>query len=104
MVIGIYGPAFYDSSRPCSVVCIHGSEKEHLDEVTQEEQELHIIWDEEISVTSSGDVEEITYEDLVERNMIIPSPYEYNDKECLNPFSTIIEDGTTPYFTDSCYM
>ena len=36
--------------------------------------------------------------------MIIPSPYEDNDIEQLNPFATIIEDGTTPDFADSSYM
>ena len=36
--------------------------------------------------------------------MSISSPYDANDEEWLNPFSTIIEDGTTPYFVDSCYM
>ena len=36
--------------------------------------------------------------------MIIPSLYEANDEEWLNHFSTIIEDGTTLDFADSCYM
>ena len=36
--------------------------------------------------------------------MIIPSPYEANHEEWLNPFATIIEYGTTPDFADSCYM
>ena len=36
--------------------------------------------------------------------MIIPSPYEANAKDWLNPFATIIEDGTTPDFADSFYM
>ena len=36
--------------------------------------------------------------------MITPSSYEVNEKEWLKPFSTIIEDETTLYFADSCYM
>ena len=36
--------------------------------------------------------------------MIVHSPYEVNDEEYLNPFSTIIEDETSPDFADSCYM
>ena len=50
------------------------------------------------------DVEDISYEDPIERDMSIPSPYEANGAKWLNPFSTIIEDGTTPDFADSCYM
>ena len=70
------GPPLYDSSRLGSVVSIYLSEKEHLDEVTQEEAKLDTILDEELLVTFSRDVEDITYEDPVERDMIIPSPYE----------------------------
>ena len=44
------------------------------------------------------------YEDPVERDMIIHSPYEANDEEWLNPFATIIEYGIAPDFVDSCYM
>ena len=36
--------------------------------------------------------------------MIIPSTYEANHEEWLNPFVTVIEDGRTPDFADSCYM
>ena len=36
--------------------------------------------------------------------MFNPFPYEDNDEEWLNHFSTIFEDGTTPDFEDSCYM
>ena len=36
--------------------------------------------------------------------MIIPSPYELNGEEWINPFATIIEGGTPPDFVDSCYM
>ena len=98
------GPPFYDSSRLGSIFSICCSEKEQLDEVTQEEPKLDTIWDKELSVTSNRDVEDITHEDHVERDMIIPSPYEANDEEWLNSFATIIEDGTTPYFVDSCYV
>ena len=38
------------------------------------------------------------------KEMIIPSPYEANDEEWLNPFSTMIEDGTSPDFADSYHM
>ena len=37
-------------------------------------------------------------------DIITPSPYEANDEEWLNPFSTIIEYGTTTDFANSCYM
>ena len=36
--------------------------------------------------------------------MAIPSPYEANDEEWLNPFATIIEDETSSDFADSCHM
>ena len=36
--------------------------------------------------------------------MAIPSPYEANGEEWLNPFATIMEDETSPNFADSCYM
>ena len=36
--------------------------------------------------------------------MIIPSPYEANDEEWLNPFATIIGDETSLDFADSCHM
>ena len=98
------GPPFYDSLRPGSIISIRCREKEQLDEVTQEDPELETMWDEELSITSSRDVEDITYEDLVEKYMIIPSPYEANDEEWINPFFAIIEDGTTLEFADSCYM
>ena len=40
----------------------------------------------------------------MEQDMIVNSPYEANDEEWLNPFATIIEDETSPYFANSCYM
>ena len=43
----------------------------------------------------------MTYEDPGERDMIITSPYDANDKEWLNPFSTIIEEETSPGIADS---
>ena len=86
------------------IFSIYCSEKEKLDEVTQEEPKLDTIWDKELSVTSSKDVEDVTYEYPIERDMIITSPYEANDEEWLTPFATIIEDGTTPEFANSCYM
>ena len=97
-------PPLYDSLRPGRIVSICYGEEEKLGEVTQEEPEIDIIWDEELLVTSSKDVEDVTYEDPIERDMMIPSPYEANDEEWLNPFSTIIQYGTTPDFTDSCYI
>ena len=50
------------------------------------------------------DVEDIAYEDPIERDMSNPSPYEANGEQWLNPFSTIIEDGTTPDFANNCDM
>ena len=97
-------PPSYDSSTPSSIISIHCSEKEQLDEVTQVEPEFNSIWDEELLVTSSRDIGDITYEDPIERDMTILSPYEANDEKWLNPFSAIIEGGTTPDFVDSCYM
>ena len=44
------------------------------------------------------------YEDPVERDMIVPSPYKANDEEWINPFATIIEDETSPDLTDNCHM
>ena len=75
------GPPLYDSLRPASLVSICWGEKDELDEVNHEEKEPDNIWDEELSVTSSKDVEDVTYEDPIERDMIIPSPYEANDEE-----------------------
>ena len=88
------GPPFYDSLISSNIISICCSKEEHLDEVTQVEQELNTIWDEELLVTSSKDVEDITYEDLVEAN----------DEQWLNPFATIIEDETSSDFADSCHM
>ena len=73
------GPLFYDSQRPCSIVSIRCSKEEQLDELTQVEPKFNTIWDKELSITSSRDIENTTYEDLVERDMIIPSPYEANE-------------------------
>ena len=44
------------------------------------------------------------YEDPVEQDMIVHSPYEVNGEECINPFATIIEDETSPNFDDICHM
>ena len=98
------GPPLYNSLIPGSIVSIRCIKEEQLDEVTQEEPELDTIWDQELLVTYNMDVEYITYEDSVEIDMIIPSPYEANDEEWLNPFSTIIEDGAAPNFANSFYM
>ena len=45
---------------------------QHIDEVTHVEPEFDTIWDEELLVTSNRDVEDITYEYPVGRDMIIP--------------------------------
>ena len=74
------GPPFYDSSSPGSIPSIRCNEKEQLDEVTQVEPELDTVWDEELSVTLSRDDEDMIYEDPVERDMIVHSPYEANDE------------------------
>ena len=42
------GPPTYDSSTAGSIVSIRCNEKEHRDEVTQEELGLDTIWDEEL--------------------------------------------------------
>ena len=89
------GPPLYDSSIPSRIVSICCNKEEQLDEVTQEDPELDNVWDEELSVTSNMDVEDITYEDPTEIDTIARSPYEANGKEWLNPFSTIIEYGTS---------
>ena len=44
------------------------------------------------------------YEDHVDRDLIIPSPYDANDEEWLNPFATIIEYETLLDVTDGCHM
>ena len=44
------------------------------------------------------------YEDPVEQDMIVHSPYEANDEEWLNPFATINEDEASLDFAYSCYM
>ena len=98
------GPPLYDSSRLGSIISMCCSEEDKIYEVTQEEPELVTIWDEELSVTSSRDVEDITYQDPVEMDMIITFPYEVNEEEWLNHFSTMIEDGTTLDFASSFYM
>ena len=96
------GPPLYDSLRPGSIISISCCKKEQLDEVTQVESEFNTIWDEELSITSSRDIEDMTYEDPVERYMIIPSPCD--DEEWLNPFATIIEEETSLDIADNCDM
>ena len=98
------GPPFYDSLRPGSIISIRCREKEQLDEVTQVEPKFDARWDEEILVTLSKDDEDMIYEDPVEQDMIVHSPYEANDEEWLNPFATIIEDETLPDLADSCHI
>ena len=97
------GPPLYDSSRPGSIVSKLCSDKEQLDEVNQIESEFDIVWDEELSITSSRDIEDMIYEDPIERGMIIPSPYDANDEEWLNPFSSIVEKAP-PDVIDGCHM
>ena len=44
------------------------------------------------------------YEDPVERDMIIPSPYDANDEEWLNPSATIVEEEAPPNVTNGFHM
>ena len=67
-------PPFYDSSTPSSMVSICCSKEENIYEVTHVEPEFDTIWDEELSITSSKDIQDMVYEDPVERDMIIPDP------------------------------
>ena len=92
------GTPFYDFLRPGSILSIRCSKEEHLDEVTQVQPEFDTFWDEEISVSLSRDDEDMIYEDPMEGYMIVPSLYEDNNEEWINPFSTIIEDETSPNF------
>ena len=46
----------------------------------------------------------MTYEDPVEQDMVIPSPYDSNDEEWFNPFATIVEEEATLVVTDGFHM
>ena len=94
----------YDSLRQGSIVFGCCIAKEQLDEFNQIEPEFDTIWDEELSITSSRDIEDMTYEDPVERDMIIPSPYDANDEEWLNPFVTLVEEEAPPDIKGSFHM
>ena len=56
------GPPLYDSSRPGSIISKHCNDKEQLDEDSQIEPEFDTIWDEELSITSSRDIEDMICE------------------------------------------
>ena len=57
----------------------------------QLEAKFDIVWDEELMITSSRDIEDIISESPVEWDKIIPY-YDANDEDWVNPFALTFDD------------